>query len=105
MGSKILIVEDEQKISRILQLEMMHEGYEVGLATTGREGLDKALQGQWSLILLDVMLPEISGLEVLRRLRANSDKTPVILLTARDETPDKVSGLDLGANDYITKPF
>jgi two-component system OmpR family response regulator len=105
MEPAILIVEDEEKIARLLDMELRHEGFSTDLAATGREGLDKALSGKWSVILLDIMLPELSGLEVLRRLRQTDASTPVILLTARDATPDKVSGLDLGANDYITKPF
>jgi len=104
MAAKILIVEDEAKIARFVELELIHEGYEVEKAADGREGLDKALRGGFDLILLDVMLPGLNGLEVLRRLRSESD-VPVILLTARDAVMDKVSGLDMGANDYITKPF
>ncbi|WP_040952989.1 response regulator transcription factor [Gorillibacterium massiliense] len=102
---KILIIEDEEKISRLLELELTHEGYIVERTETGRSGLDKSLEGQWDLILLDIMIPELNGLEVLRRLRHANCETPVILLTARGETPDVVSGLDLGANDYIKKPF
>lgn len=105
MASRILIVEDEVKIARILSIELSHEGYEVETAETGREGLEKAMNGTWDLILLDIMLPELNGIEVLRRIRATDGATPIILLTARSETPDIVSGLDLGANDYITKPF
>ena len=104
MAAKILIVEDEAKIARFVELELVHEGYEVGKAADGREGLDLALRGGFDLILLDVMLPGLNGLEVLRRLRSESD-VPVIMLTARDAVMDKVSGLDMGANDYITKPF
>ena len=101
---RILIVEDEEKIARFLELELGHEGYEVGKAADGRAALAVALGQRWDLVLLDVMLPELSGLEVLRRLRRESD-VPVILLTARDAVMDKVAGLDAGANDYITKPF
>ena len=101
---RILIVEDEEKIARFLELELGHEGYEVGKAADGRAALAVALGQRWDLVLLDVMLPELSGLEVLRRLRRVSD-VPVILLTARDAVMDKVAGLDAGANDYITKPF
>lgn len=103
--SKILIVEDEDKIARVLQLELQYEGYDVSRADDGRKGLELALSEQWDLILLDIMLPELSGLEVLRRLRQNNTTVPVILLTARDAVPDRVSGLDQGANDYVTKPF
>ncbi len=104
MATKILIVEDELQLARIVELELMHEGYEVAKAIDGREGLSMAESGEYSLILLDLMLPELNGLEVLRRLRKNSN-IPVILLTARDSVMDKVSGLDAGADDYITKPF
>ena len=103
-GKKILIVEDEEKIARFLELELQHEGYGVEKAVNGREGLDKALTGAYALMVLDVMLPELNGFEVLRRLRKNSDM-PVIMLTARDTVMDKVAGLDGGADDYMTKPF
>lgn len=102
--SKILIVEDEEKIARFTELELLHEGYEVIKANNGREGLEIAEEGHIDLVLLDIMLPEINGLEVLRRLRKHSD-IPVIMVTARDAVMDKVSGLDGGADDYITKPF
>jgi DNA-binding response OmpR family regulator len=105
MKPSLLVVEDEEKIARVLQLELEHEGYKVKLANNGREGLEKALAGSWSLILLDIMLPELNGLEVLRRIRQSGSLVPVILLTARDTVPDRVSGLDQGANDYIAKPF
>ncbi|MGL4107389.1 response regulator transcription factor [Clostridium sp. LP20] len=102
--AKILIVEDEEKIARFIELELLHEGYEILKADNGRKGLEIAERGEADLILLDIMLPEINGLEVLRRLRKTSD-LPVIMLTARDAVMDKVSGLDAGADDYITKPF
>lgn len=105
MPQKILLIEDEEKIARFTELELVHEGYEVVKAINGREGLEKAESFQFDLILLDVMLPEINGLEVLRRLRRTSIDVPIILLTARDAVMDKVSGLDAGADDYITKPF
>ncbi|MBQ3091427.1 MAG: response regulator transcription factor [Clostridia bacterium] len=101
---KILIVEDEEKLARFIELELIHEGYTVGKAADGRTGLEMAQSGDFDLCLLDIMLPELSGLEVLRRLRRTSE-LPVILVTARDAVMDKVSGLDLGAQDYITKPF
>lgn len=104
MATTILIVEDEEKIGRFLELELRHEGYQVLKAANGREGLEKAQSGQADLMVLDVMLPELNGFEVLRRLRKNSD-IPVILLTARDAVMDKVAGLDGGADDYMTKPF
>lgn len=102
--SKILIIEDEAKIARFVELELKHEGNEVEKALDGRTGLDMALQGNYDLILLDVMLPGLNGMEVLRRIRIEKD-VPVIMLTARDAVMDKVSGLDAGADDYITKPF
>lgn len=101
---RVLIVEDEEKIARFIELELKHEGYDVEIASDGRSGLDQAESGDFNLILLDIMLPGLSGLEVLRRLRRESD-VPVIMLTARDQVMDKVSGLDMGADDYITKPF
>lgn len=104
MVDKILIVEDEEKIARFVELELMHEGYEVDKAFDGRTGLDKALTGNYSLIILDIMLPKLNGLEVLRRVRKEY-QTPVIMLTARDAVMDKVAGLDAGADDYLTKPF
>ena len=101
---RILIVEDEVKISRFLQLELQYEGYEIEQAYDGREGLDKALNEKCDLILLDIMLPKLNGMEVCRRIRQISD-IPIIMLTAKDETTDIVMGLDTGADDYITKPF
>ena len=104
MAKRILLIEDEEKIARFTELELVHEGYEVGKAYDGRQGLEEALSGKYDLVLLDVMLPALNGLEVLRRLRKESS-VPVIMLTARDAVMDKVSGLDAGADDYITKPF
>lgn len=101
---KILIVEDDEKLARFVELELLHEGYEILKADNGRLGLEIAEKGEADLILLDIMIPQINGLEVLRRIRKNSD-LPVIMLTARDAVMDKVSGLDAGADDYITKPF
>ena len=101
---KILIIEDDNKLSRMIELELVHEDYEAVKAADGVTGLKEAEDGDYDLILLDIMLPGMSGIEVLRRLR-KSKNTPVILLTARDETVDKVLGLDSGADDYITKPF
>ncbi len=100
----ILLIEDEQKIARFIELELTHEGYEVIKEEDGRKGLETAEKGGWDLMLLDIMLPGLNGLEVLRRLRKSSD-LPVIMLTARDAVMDKVTGLDMGADDYITKPF
>ena len=104
MTNRILIIEDEEKIARFIELELIHEGYEVEKCGDGRTGLELAESGSFSLVLLDIMLPGLNGLEVLRRLRKNSD-LPVIMLTARDAVMDKVAGLDQGADDYITKPF
>lgn len=101
----ILIVEDEQKLSRVIQLELTYENYETEIADNGKDALRLLEEKEWDLVLLDIMLPELSGLEVLRRVRRSDEHTPIILLTARDQVFDKVSGLDLGANDYITKPF
>jgi len=102
--TRILIVEDEEKIARFIELELMHEGYEVIKANNERTGLEISENGKVDLVILDVMLPEINGLEVLRRIRKTSD-IPIIMLTARDAVMDKVAGLDGGADDYITKPF
>ncbi|MHA6253032.1 response regulator transcription factor [Oceanobacillus sp. CAU 1775] len=103
--ARILIVEDEQKISRVLELELTYENYETEVIDNGKDALRLIEAGNWDLILLDIMIPEMSGLEVLRKVRRFDESTPIILLTARDEVYDKVSGLDLGADDYITKPF
>lgn len=104
MAERILLVEDEEKLARMVELELRYEGYEVSKAGDGRTGLDMALSGAYDLVLLDIMLPQMTGMEVLRRLRRESPM-PVIMLTARDSVIDKVSGLDSGADDYITKPF
>ena len=104
MAEKILLVEDEEKLARMVELELQYEGYQVDKAFDGRTGLDRALSGEYDLVLLDIMLPALSGMEVLRRLRKES-QLPVIMLTARDTVVDKVSGLDSGAADYVTKPF
>ncbi len=104
MGEHILLVEDEEKLARMVEMELKYEGYTVEKAFDGRKGLDRALSGEFDLILLDIMLPQLSGMEVLRRLRKES-QVPVIMLTARDSVMDKVSGLDSGADDYVTKPF
>lgn len=101
---RILIIEDEEKIARFIELELKYEGYEVEKAFNGREGLELARTQPFDLILLDIMLPKLNGIEVLRRIRQFSD-LPIILLTARDAVVDKVTGLDGGADDYITKPF
>ena len=105
MEEKILLVEDEEKLARMVELELRYEGYQVDKSFDGRSGLERALSGEYDLVLLDIMLPQLSGMEVLRRLRKEGVQLPVIMLTARDSVVDKVSGLDSGADDYITKPF
>lgn len=102
--ARILIVEDEEKIARFVTLELEHEGYQVEHAADGRTALDLALERDYDLILLDVLLPQLNGMEVLRRVRKHKD-VPVIMVTARDAVMDKVAGLDAGADDYLTKPF
>ena len=104
MSASLLIVEDEEKLARFIELELLHEGYQVKVCTDGRDALLEATEHPYDLILLDIMLPGLNGLEVLRRLMRERP-TPVILLTARDAVMDKVAGLDAGAVDYITKPF
>lgn len=104
MQQRILIIEDEEKLARFIELELTFEGYAVEKAADGRTGLALALEKPFDMIALDVMLPGLNGIEILRRIRQTS-KVPVILLTARDSIMDKVAGLDCGANDYITKPF
>ena len=103
--SKILIVEDERKIARFVELELRHEGYEVDYAGDGKTGLQKILKKDADLVVLDVMLPEMSGIEVCKNARGAGIDTPIIMLTAKDDVMDKVSGLDSGADDYMTKPF
>lgn len=100
----ILIIEDEKNLSRFVELELKHEGYNTKVCGDGRSGLQAAIDEQWSAILLDLMLPEMNGLEVVRRLR-QVKQTPVIIMTARDSVMDRVAGLDQGADDYIVKPF
>lgn len=101
---RVLIVEDEPSLVESISYALELEGYEVLAAVTGREGVEQARIGNPSLVLLDVMLPESSGLDVCRQIRATSD-VPIIMLTARDSEADKVAGLELGADDYVTKPF
>ena len=102
--ARILIVEDEEKIARFVTLELEHEGYQVEHAADGRTAVDLALERDYDLILLDVLLPQLNGMEVLRRVRKHKD-VPVIMVTAREAVMDKVAGLDAGADDYLTKPF
>ena len=104
MGEKIFIVEDERPISRLLQLTLEREGFKTATELNGRRAYERILQEKYDLVLLDVMLPGMDGMEICKRVREVSD-VPIIMLTARDEVRDKVEGLDLGANDYMTKPF
>ncbi|WP_223702615.1 response regulator transcription factor [Sutcliffiella deserti] len=101
---KVLIIEDEKNLARFIELELQYEGFTIATAYDGRAGLDLAINEQWDVILLDLMLPGLSGMEVCRRIRA-AKETPIIMLTARDSVMDKVSGLDSGADDYMSKPF
>lgn len=101
---KILIVEDEKQMSAFIEMELTHEGYKVDTAYDGREGLEMVERNEYNLILLDIMIPSLNGIEVCRRIRQFSN-VPIIMLTAKSDIPDKVLGLDVGANDYLTKPF
>jgi DNA-binding response OmpR family regulator len=105
MKERILLIEDEEKLARFVELELSYEGYSVVKAGDGREGLALLETEAFDLLLLDVMLPGLNGMEVLRRMRRGGISIPVLMLTARDSVVDKVTGLDSGANDYITKPF
>jgi len=105
MNERILVVEDEVKIANLLKRGLDEDGYHAALAFDGRSGLEQALAGPFDLIVLDIGLPELDGMEVCRALRAKGRLTPIIMLTARDAVHDKVRGLDLGADDYLTKPF
>ncbi|OCX48605.1 response regulator transcription factor [Ligilactobacillus animalis] len=102
--SKILIIEDEENLAHFVELELKHEGYETYTCESGRTGLEVALSEEWDAILLDLMLPDLNGLEVCRRVRQVKN-TPIIMMTARDSVIDRVSGLDHGADDYVIKPF
>lgn len=101
---KILLVEDEVKLARFVELELRYEGYDVTVCHDGRDGLQQITEGEFDMILLDLMLPGLTGLEICRRVRKFSE-VPIIMLTAKDEVMDKVVGLDSGADDYLTKPF
>jgi DNA-binding response OmpR family regulator len=102
---RILVVEDEQRIASFIQRGLEEEGYAVDVVHDGPEGLERACVGVYDLLVLDLMLPRLDGLELLKRLRAENHEIPVLVLTARDAVEDKVEGLDLGADDYLTKPF
>ena len=105
MAEHILLVEDEEKLARMVELELKYEGYSVEKAFDGRKGLELALSGAFDLVLLDIMLPGIDGFEVCRRIRATNAAIGIIMLTARSQEMDKVTGLMTGADDYVTKPF
>jgi len=105
MKNNILIIEDEKSIARFLQLELTHEGYNVECAYDGKSGLEKILEDTADAIILDIMLPVKNGIDVCKEARAEGITTPIIMLTAKDDISDKVTGLDVGANDYMTKPF
>lgn len=102
---RLLLIEDEPNLARFVQLELEHEGFQVTVSFDGREGHQRASSEEWDIILLDIMLPGINGIEICRRLRGQQIKTPIIMLTARDTVLDRVAGLDSGADDYIAKPF
>lgn len=102
---RLLVIEDEPDLREGLQHNLELDGFSVDTAATGTEGLEKALRGEWSLIVLDLMLPEVDGLKILERIRGKGDATPVIILSARGQDHEKVRGLELGADDYVTKPF
>ena len=104
VATKILIVEDEAKIARFLQMELEHEGFTTSMEANGRIALDRIIQEDFDLVLLDLMLPEMDGIEICQRVRQVS-AIPIIMVTAKDEISDKVTGLNIGADDYITKPF
>jgi DNA-binding response OmpR family regulator len=102
---RILIVEDEKKMAAVLKKGLEADNHRVSLAFDGRSGLEMASTTEFDVVVLDLMLPVIDGFEVARRLRRNDNRTPILMLTARDAVPDIVKGLDVGADDYLTKPF
>ncbi len=105
MSKKVLVVEDEISIQRILQYDLMQSGFSVDLASDGEEGLQKALADEYDVMLLDVMLPKRDGFSVCKELRNRGNSTYIVILSARDDELDRVLGLDVGADDYMTKPF
>ncbi len=105
MDKKILIVEDEQKIARFLEMELRHEGFTAAKEENGLQALDRIVQEDYDLVLLDIMLPGMDGITICRRVRELGINVPIIMLTAKDSIEDKVQGLDIGADDYVTKPF
>lgn len=105
MVSKVLIVEDDHDINNLLAMNLRSSGYQIESSESGSQGLEMALTGHYDLILLDLMLPDIDGLEICRQLRAKGMTTPILMLTAKDGEIDRVLGLEMGADDYLTKPF
>ena len=103
-GNKVLIVEDERHIARFLQMELEHEGFVIATESNGQRAYERIVQENYDLVLLDVMLPDMDGFTICKKIREVMN-VPIIMLTARDEIEDKVNGLDLGADDYLTKPF
>src|SRR5262245_61590950 len=104
-AARILVVEDDPSILLGLRINLSAEGYEVGIAEDGKSGLERVLSERWDVVILDVMLPKLNGFEVVRHIRAQANDTPVLMLSAKSAESDKVMGLELGAEDYITKPF
>ena len=105
MNNRILLIEDDPKLSKFIEMELSLEGYQITVAMTGLDGLQLARDTQPDLVILDWMLPEISGLDICTRLRKTGVQVPIIMLTAKDEICDRVTGLNAGADDYLTKPF
>ncbi len=105
MNRKVLLIEDDTDIARLLELHLQDLDLDLETATDGKSGLDKAVQNEYELVILDVMLPKMDGLEVCRRIRESKKSLPILMLTAKSEELDKVLGLELGADDYMTKPF
>ncbi len=102
---KILIVEDKKEIARFIQMDLMHSGFDTAIEGNGQRAFERIIQEDYDLVLLDIMLPEMNGLEICKRVRALQSNVPIIMLTAKDSLDDKIDGLNIGADDYITKPF
>ena len=102
---KILIVEDKKEIARFIQMDLIHSGFDTAIEGNGLRAFERIIQEDYDLVLLDVMLPDMNGLEICRKVRELQSNIPIIMLTAKDDVSDKVNGLDIGANDYLTKPF
>ncbi|OIQ48142.1 MAG: DNA-binding response regulator [Gammaproteobacteria bacterium MedPE] len=105
MSQHILIVEDEVDLANLIEITLINAGFEVSKANDGKTGLSLALSGNFDLMMLDIMLPEVDGLEICRQVRLNDPSTPIMMLTARDTETDRIMGLNMGADDYLTKPF